>query len=466
MINTLIVDDENLVRKWLIFSIKDSESGIRVVGDVASGAKALDFLAESDVQLVITDLTMPSMSGFELMEQIRERHPLVKFVVLTCHQDFHYIQDAMRLGAIDYIVKTQLEQEQVEDVLRRIAERIERDDAARGPAAAGQAVTEPGSGLLLVRASPAGAGGAPVPPPEWGKAASVDASSWWLPRSSADERAFNEWTASQDREWLAFRVDVSAAQTVREMDSLKLRAWKDDVAFYWGGGGGSPAWIPVSGSLADGDANVRFGQARESWTSFDWLLSEAAYERLLDRIHANRPPSGALVAMLRAAAVGWSHIERLPGAEDWPARTEAFRYWEEWARWLNEARDSIAAHAEKCSYSPEIFTAIFRAIDAMKNRLEEGAHQQDIAQRVNLSRGYFSDCFKEVAGKPFSDYLKLLKLDRAKELLEETNDPIYAVSQRSGFQDEKYFSRVFKEHAGVLPSEYRARMRRVNGANR
>ena len=62
-------------------------------------------------------------------------------------------------------------------------------------------------------------------------------------------------------------------------------------------------------------------------------------------------------------------------------------------------------------------------------------------------------------GKSFNDYVRDERIDLAQQLLEQTTNPIYWVAEQCGYPNEKYFSRVFREQKGLLPSEYRS----VNG---
>ncbi|UUZ79030.1 response regulator [Paenibacillus sp. P26] len=135
MIKALIVDDDHLVRKGFIAMMPWQTHCIEVVGEAGNGRKALEFLAEHEVDLLITDLAMPVMSGIDLMREVKKRYPQVSVVVLTFHQDFEWIQEALRLGALDYITKVELEEERLEEVLRRVVERFrERKVPAAGPA--------------------------------------------------------------------------------------------------------------------------------------------------------------------------------------------------------------------------------------------------------------------------------------------------------------------------------------------
>ncbi len=125
MIRVLIVEDDKLARKGIISMIPWNSYNMEVVGDVPNGAKALEFLADNPVDLMFVDLAMPVMSGIELMERVRDKYPNVNFVVLTFHENFEYVQTALRLGALDYISKAELESENYDQIFRRILQRIE-----------------------------------------------------------------------------------------------------------------------------------------------------------------------------------------------------------------------------------------------------------------------------------------------------------------------------------------------------
>jgi two-component system response regulator YesN len=72
-----------------------------------------------------------------------------------------------------------------------------------------------------------------------------------------------------------------------------------------------------------------------------------------------------------------------------------------------------------------------------------------------MSRSYFSQCFAKFAGDTFGDILRNIRIEHAKSLLLESDYPVYEIASRAGFEDEKYFSRLFREIVGTSPSEYR-----------
>src|SRR5581483_3550952 len=80
---------------------------------------------------------------------------------------------------------------------------------------------------------------------------------------------------------------------------------------------------------------------------------------------------------------------------------------------------------------------------------------QEIADRFYLSREYISRKFKQEFGENISDYVVKIRINRAKALLKNKDLKIYEIAHMIGYQDDKYFRKVFKKVEGVTPNEYR-----------
>ena len=100
----LLADDHNLVRAG-VRRILESQPGFEVVGEVADGAAALAALAKSPPDVLVLDLSMPGMDGFELLRRAGEIAPQVKRLVLSMHADPEYVARAVREGADGYLLK-------------------------------------------------------------------------------------------------------------------------------------------------------------------------------------------------------------------------------------------------------------------------------------------------------------------------------------------------------------------------
>lgn len=101
---------------------------------------------------------------------------------------------------------------------------------------------------------------------------------------------------------------------------------------------------------------------------------------------------------------------------------------------------------------------INKAVEFMKKHCLENISQTDVAEHINLNASYFSRCFKEETGFSFVDYMKKLRIDKAKEFLKYSGMKVYEVSEALGYHSVQYFSTLFKNIVGVTPQEYKEAM--------
>jgi DNA-binding NarL/FixJ family response regulator len=104
MIRLLICDDHAIVRKGLrqLFNLVDD---IEVVGEADNGGEVLDALRNMPVDIVLMDMTMPGISGEDLISRIRAHHPAQAILVLSMHDEAQVAQRALRAGAAGYLTK-------------------------------------------------------------------------------------------------------------------------------------------------------------------------------------------------------------------------------------------------------------------------------------------------------------------------------------------------------------------------
>lgn len=105
MTRVLIADDHGLIRAGLKATL-EKEPGITVCAEASDGQAALDLLDSAKPEVVIFDVTMPRLGGFEALERIRESHPQIKVILLSIHGDAPFVQSAVALGAKGYILKS------------------------------------------------------------------------------------------------------------------------------------------------------------------------------------------------------------------------------------------------------------------------------------------------------------------------------------------------------------------------
>lgn len=122
--NILLVDDEEL----LLCSIgADLRHEGYVVTTAENGKEALAKLKKIDIDLIVSDLSMPEMGGLELLEKVKEYNPEISFILLTGYGEMESAIKALRLKADDYLLKPCA----IEELLLRMASALEKREALR-----------------------------------------------------------------------------------------------------------------------------------------------------------------------------------------------------------------------------------------------------------------------------------------------------------------------------------------------
>ena len=100
----LIVEDDPMV-SMINEQYVNRNKAFAVVGKCKDGKSALDFLEKNDVDLIVLDVFMPLMDGFETLRQIRKNKKSVDIIMVTAANDRASLEEALHLGVVDYLVK-------------------------------------------------------------------------------------------------------------------------------------------------------------------------------------------------------------------------------------------------------------------------------------------------------------------------------------------------------------------------
>jgi YesN/AraC family two-component response regulator len=101
-IDILVVDDEEMMRELLEDVLQMEGYSVETAAD---GQAALARVKELRPLLVISDIKMPRMNGFELLKSVKERYPQMRVIMMTGYSDDFTVKDALRLNADEYIIK-------------------------------------------------------------------------------------------------------------------------------------------------------------------------------------------------------------------------------------------------------------------------------------------------------------------------------------------------------------------------
>jgi len=121
----LIVDDEIFVRVGIKTTFDWGKHGFEIVGEAEDGLEAVNIFMKHKPDIVLTDILMPGMNGLDFIKQVKGVNPYCRFIILTCHNEFEYMREAMKLGVRDYIMKTTVKRDELLEIVSRVASEIE-----------------------------------------------------------------------------------------------------------------------------------------------------------------------------------------------------------------------------------------------------------------------------------------------------------------------------------------------------
>lgn len=126
MYRIILIDDEPLILAGIASLICWEEYDCRIVGKATNGHDAIDMILETQPDIIITDIRMPVMNGLELIEACQEKCCEFAFIFLTNLEDFQLAKQAVHLGAIDYLVKLDLQPQALIQALKKAKEYCSR----------------------------------------------------------------------------------------------------------------------------------------------------------------------------------------------------------------------------------------------------------------------------------------------------------------------------------------------------
>ena len=110
----LIITDDHQIMIDGLLSILAHQPDITIVGVAKNGIQALAILAKEQVDIVLTDISMPEMDGLELTRKIKQKYPQIKVIALSMHGDATHIDEMIEAGVSGYIYKNASNQELIE----------------------------------------------------------------------------------------------------------------------------------------------------------------------------------------------------------------------------------------------------------------------------------------------------------------------------------------------------------------
>ena len=464
MKKVFIVDDENLVRRGIISTFPWEKHGFTVIGDACCGEKALDLIRHVEVDLLITDLAMPGMSGLELIKQVRAEHLEIEIVILTCHDNFKFIQDAMKMGVLDYIIKTEIEDNVIEETLTRISEKMQKerncipvktvDTFDVNTVKAGILISGRRRHCSVITLLNLGI--------QWitrHTLIEIDKLTWFIPLYEAwnGKPVMDEILSAMNPEhWVLTRIS-GIRNGMGQKTIADLKCYRRRVLFYNYTLGRSSYEFSMDSADMERLCSQKSEDSTEilaQWSELGWVYSDITFEHMLLKTRMTSADSAKLWGIFNNMVLEWDRLLSMKTLHNLLDSLDDFLFWHDWEIWITTFRAEILKRVRE-NTSVNITENVMKAIEYIKSDTRMDATESEIANKVNMSRSNFSQCFKKVTGKSFTEYFKSLKLEKAESMILRTDEHIFIIAGKCGFSDYRYFSRIFREYTGMLPNDYR-----------
>ncbi|MCZ8522661.1 MULTISPECIES: response regulator transcription factor [Paenibacillus] len=447
MYRLMIADDEALEREGLQWIVEHKMPGVFEVIHAENGRIAIERAEEHRPHIILMDVNMPGIQGLEALREIKQRLPGAKFVLVTAYDYFSYAQEALSLGAKEYIVKP-AKWTQVVETLQSLVRELEGEKRQR---AEELRLRHQVSRLL------------PLAENELALMIMVDQV------ADAD--------SGQLAQWLGFPLDGGCALVAAFPENVHTRDKKkihDTVRTF----AKSSAHPCIVSSLIDRHMALFLHQSPDLPGDRQKAETQRIGEQLCALVGrqldlpvsvgigtAGRGAEGLrrsyFQAVLASAYEGpdtricrFDELQR--GERGLPASTQ-----EEAPQDYPLHRSYVvsALHRIREEREEQTLSVLDRAKSYIEEHFTEELSLEDVADYVHLNPHYLSKIFKQGIGETFIDFLTRLRIDKAKALIASDTLSLKEVCFEAGYKDPNYFSRVFKKVTGFTPTEYRGQGR-------
>ncbi|MHC1748133.1 MAG: response regulator [Cellulosilyticaceae bacterium] len=503
----LIVEDELITRQALRYIIGLKADQFCIVGEASNGKDAQILIEKERPHVVICDIVMPVMDGIELTKYIRLKYPNIYIIILSSHGNFDYVRSTFQYGVFEYILKPQLEPEQLLNILHKAAVGLnltfcEEDTKAKDFKTEGilaQALN--GGNLLtseedikkqyaypyfyLIACNLEKIEGYRKSKEHFYYEALVEmAESYFknIPQEHAltadgvvvillnlKETMETEWRikieqigCNMEEQIPGVRLAVSGMflKGVQIPEKIKAVIKLLDLQFYMN-----------ENQIVFDDVNYKlFNKVAFNYKEYREKINRGSYEDafkiLQDFINNVNGTSGIKEQELKKIVENTIY--------------NTFNTLEELAFNIEAIKDSkleILNKIVKTKSIQQLRDYVNKIIDTMTNVLRsqdksehlmiaqmysyidthysEPITLNDLAGIFHMSYSYLSTYFSTTSNKGFNEYLNEVRINKAKQLLKHSNISISDIGEKVGYADQSYFSKVFKKMTQCSPSEYR-----------
>lgn len=516
MYKIMLVDDDLPFLKYLTQCIDWTSLQLVLCASTVSSVKAMQLFEQHLPDIVLLDIGLPQINGLELAANFQKIKPSLRIIFLTCHEDFHYVKRALQLSADEYLIKDTMNEPQLIEALNKtitqIKENLERpniyhrDTVMKNIDVLKQSLLHDlttGKPSDYIKDSFKRLGMEWPYPHFIVGMISLDyfsSSQFYccdkdlsiihygmlniLEDTFANYKYFTGFMSAADHS-IYFIINMRKSIQSSFMDDVSstLKQYRTNMNHFFR--------VDVYSYLLD--HCFAFDQLSAAISELDQAKIGLFYENTrspilrfpVEKKHFIHSPD-LINNYALSNLVGTNVIKKVlhalheSGHIARQNQLDPKLLKKHWLSLFRLTNNSIENYVEQCiqkgSKYDEILSMILHKLDVNKEvkslpkntmpklkeidqyimeHLSEYITAVDMANYLYLNPSYFSRFFKKLTAKNFSDYVNEFKVNLAKQMLLEYNEPNSIIAQRLGYSDRTYFSKVFKKYTGYSPSDYK-----------
>ena len=479
----LIVEDEKLIRRGIKAMIQRSGVPVDNILECSSGEMALEILKMQKVDVMFTDIRMPKMDGIALVKAMQELPHIPLTVAVSGYDDFTYAVEMMRMGVREYILKP-VDRDKIKEVLQKLNLEVTKGRESEIKdrslscqqlkyAILNENLTESeksllarqygdtflaGEYLVMLTNSAGDISDGPLEDGPFIYLNAVDGNDLFI----ADEK----YLPILLKDELAGHC-VGISSPCLGIESLK-KAYREALsarkeAFYLG----KEAVFYKETSIGK-ENGLRIEESAVEQIVHQ--LGTDKYEdalRQIRRIFKNASLGGytpeqmeeGMKKLLDGILTTYASVLKTE-KEDVREYYTIYGYYTfseyeaEVLGWLTNFCDTLNSRFDDYKNKQKIQ----QAVSYIKENYDKDLNMAVVSNYISMNYSLFSYVFKQYTGNNFVNYLKEIRIQEAKRLLEETDMKVVDISGKVGYENEKHFMKTFKASCGVSPTEYRKNM--------
>jgi Response regulator containing CheY-like receiver domain and AraC-type DNA-binding domain len=516
MYTYIIVDDESLTRKGTMKKIGTLDNRVQCIGEAENGALGLTLIDELNPDIIITDMNMPVLDGSQFLTAIREKYPSKHIIVISGYKDFEYAKQAIESKALSYILKP-FSKEDIQVAINEAIRLMENDKNMTEHIVSIEAEKEYVQYDYDIQMLKNLILGYQTSQHELSSAKLKNMCKLHHivlmtihSTEKLNQLALKEYAASNGYGDLGLYIPHLHNDKIGffvlffpEKTPLKISAVCKQI---------SSGLIQL---IMDNGSQVSTGI---SAVKDDLLQLNSAYQECVDALNYKQLTDGNRAYFFNEIKhipirMAWNNADEFLFRIEASETERVSALLEELFTYLSEVPNctlydakvysndliqntkimlsSYYQNSSNTDYSASIqniFNSIFN-FDELKNYLQvlfknitismagtsiysisdtiekmkryiDRNYKKDLSMEFisslfYMNRSYCSSLFREKTGEKFVDYVNIVRINKAKELLSQTDTKIYQISKSVGYDNPKYFFRIFKKLTGVTPEEFR-----------